>query len=94
MKLSTAIQVPDPSAALSARDPNPDRLEIDSDDAEDAVHIDLWFRDRDVVTAINAHPEGVCEVTTFGLRSGLECSPFSKLKDGSIPKVSGMRVIA
>jgi hypothetical protein len=58
MKLSTAIFVPDPSTELSASEPNPDRLGISSDDVEDAVHIDLWLRDRDVVTAINAHPEG------------------------------------
>jgi hypothetical protein len=58
MNISTAILVPDPSAELSACDPNPDRLGTNSDDAEDAVHIDLWLRDRDVVPAINAHPEG------------------------------------
>ena len=58
MNISTAIFVPDASAELSACEPNPDRLGTDSDDAEDAVHVDLWLRDRDVVTAINAHPEG------------------------------------
>src|SRR6516162_1801334 len=58
MNISTAIFVPDPSAELSACEPNPDRLGTNSDDAEDAVHFDLWLRDRDVVTAINAHPEG------------------------------------
>jgi hypothetical protein len=58
MKLSTAIFVPDTSAEFSACDPNPDRLGTNSDDAEDAVHIDLCLRDRDVVTAITAHPEG------------------------------------
>jgi len=57
MNISTAIFVPEASAEFSACDPNPDRLGTSSDDAEDAVHIDLWFRDRDVVTAINAHPE-------------------------------------
>jgi hypothetical protein len=58
MNISTAISVPDTSAELSACDPSPDRLGTNSDDAEDAVHIDLWLRDRDVVTAINALPEG------------------------------------
>jgi hypothetical protein len=58
MNISTAIFVPDASSELSACEPNPDRFGTDSDDAEDAVHIDLWLRDRDVVTAINAHPEG------------------------------------
>jgi hypothetical protein len=58
MNISTAIFVPDASAELSACEPNPDHLGTNSDDAEDAVHIDLWLRDRDVVTAINAHPEG------------------------------------
>jgi hypothetical protein len=58
MKLSTAIFVPDTAAELSVCEPIPDRLGTNSDDAEDAVHIALWLRDRDVVTAINAHPEG------------------------------------
>jgi hypothetical protein len=58
MNISTAIFVPDTSAELSTCEPDPDRLGINSDDAKDAVHIDLWLRDRDVVTAINAHPEG------------------------------------
>jgi hypothetical protein len=58
MKLSTAILIPDPSDELSACEPNPDRLGINSDDADDAFHIDLWLRDRDVVAAINAHSEG------------------------------------
>jgi hypothetical protein len=52
MKLSTAILVPDPSAELSACEP--DR----NDFALEGVHVDLWLRDRDVVAAINAHPEG------------------------------------
>jgi hypothetical protein len=58
MNISIALFVPDTSTELSACEPNPDRLGTNSDDAEDAVHIDLWLRDRDVVTAINAHPEG------------------------------------
>jgi len=58
MNISTAIFVPDASAELSACEPNPDSLRTNSYDAEDAVHIDLWLRDRDVVTAINAHSEG------------------------------------
>jgi hypothetical protein len=58
MATSAAIFVPDPSAELPACEPDPDRLGINSDDAKDAVHIHLWLRDRDVITAINAHPEG------------------------------------
>ena len=58
MKLSTAIFVPDASAELSASECDPNDFALHSEDLEDAVHIDLWLRDRDVVTAINAHPEG------------------------------------
>jgi hypothetical protein len=58
MDISTAIFVPDPAAELSACEPNPNGFAPHPDDSEDAVHIDLWLRDRDVVTAINAHPEG------------------------------------
>jgi hypothetical protein len=64
MSISTAIFVPDASAELSACESDPDSLGTNSDDAEDAVHIDLWLRDRDVVTAINAHPEG-CRRTDY-----------------------------
>jgi len=56
--ISTAIFVRDTSAELPACEPNPHHLGTNSDDAEDAVHIDLWLRDRDVVSAINAHSEG------------------------------------
>ena len=57
MKLSTAILVPDPSAELPACKSDPNGFALNSDDPDEAVHVDLWLRDRDVVTAINAHPE-------------------------------------
>jgi len=58
MNISTAILVPDPSAELSACEPDPNGFAPHQDDPEEGVHVDLWLRDRDVVTAINAHPEG------------------------------------
>jgi hypothetical protein len=58
MNISTAIFVPDPSTEFSACEPDANGSALHSDDPEGAVHIDLWLRDRDVVTAINAHPEG------------------------------------
>jgi hypothetical protein len=58
MSISTAIFVPDTSAELSACKPDPNGFELHPDDHEEGIHVDLWLRDRDVVTAINAHPEG------------------------------------
>ena len=58
MDISTAIFVPDPPAELSACEPHPNGFALHSDDPEEGVHVDLWLRDRDVVNAINAHPEG------------------------------------
>jgi hypothetical protein len=58
MDTSTATFVPDPSTQLSACEPGPNGFALHSDDPEEGIHVDLWLRDRDVVTAINAHPEG------------------------------------
>jgi hypothetical protein len=58
MDISPAIFVRDPSAELSACEPDPNGFAPHQDDPEEGVHVDLWLRDRDVVAAINAHPEG------------------------------------
>jgi hypothetical protein len=58
MDISTAIFVRDPSTELSACEPDPNGFALHSDDPGEGIHVDLWLRDRDVVTAINAHPEG------------------------------------
>ena len=58
MSISTAIFVPDASAELPACESDPNGFALNPDDPDEAVHVDLWLRDRDVVTAINAHPEG------------------------------------
>jgi hypothetical protein len=58
MDISTAIFARDPSTEHSAREPDRNGFVLHPDDLEEGVHVDLWLRDRDVVTAINAHPEG------------------------------------
>jgi hypothetical protein len=58
MNISTAIFVPDASAEPSACKPDPNGFELHPDDHEEGIHVDLWLRDRDAVTAITAHPEG------------------------------------
>jgi hypothetical protein len=58
MSISTALFVPDTSAELSACESDPNGFALQPDDPEEGIHVDLWLRDRDVVTAINAHPEG------------------------------------
>jgi hypothetical protein len=58
MDISTAIFVRDPSTELSACESDPNGLALHQDDPGEGIHVDLWLRDRDVVTAINAHPEG------------------------------------
>jgi hypothetical protein len=58
MSISTAIFVPDTSAELSSCEPDPNGFRLHSDDPDEGIHVDLSLRDRDVVTAINAHPEG------------------------------------
>jgi hypothetical protein len=58
MSISTAIFVPDASTELSACKPDPNGFALGPDDHEKGVHVDLWLRDRDVVAAINAQPEG------------------------------------
>jgi hypothetical protein len=58
MSISTAIFARDPSTELSACEPDTNGFAPHPGDPEDAVHIDLWLRDRDIVTAINAHPGG------------------------------------
>jgi hypothetical protein len=58
MDISTAIFVPDASSELSACEPDANGFALNPNDPDEAVHVDLWLRDRDVVTAINAHPEG------------------------------------
>jgi hypothetical protein len=92
MSISTTIFVPDTSAQLSACEPNPDRLGTDSDDAEDAVHIDLWLRDRDVVTAINSHPEGRRRTDYIRTVIRIGVLALQQAQDGSTPKASGMKV--
>jgi hypothetical protein len=57
MDISTAIFARDPSTELSACEPDTNGFALHPDDLE-GVHVDHWLRDRDVVTAINAHPEG------------------------------------
>jgi hypothetical protein len=58
MDISAAILVPEPAAALSACEPDANDFALHPDDPDEGVHVDLWIRDRDVVTAITAHPEG------------------------------------
>jgi hypothetical protein len=56
MDISTAIFVRDPSTELSASEPDTNGFVLQPDDPDEGVHVDLWLRDRDVVTGINAHP--------------------------------------
>ena len=94
MSISTALFVPDASAELSACKPDPNGFALHPDDLRRVYTLISGF--GIAMSLLRSMPilKAADERTTFGPRSGLECLPFSKPKDGSTPKISGMKVIA